>query len=872
MSWFVLVGYLAVCLTALVIAHGSELTFLPTLSPEAGASGLIWQVQTTFLSVGLAGLAIATQLFVDTPHAVGATRADVLRYAYVEEFVGLGLAANALLAVETIWLQSDAGVAVAVVGGLALTVAMMLISYIRVARLFGKPSLLDEVVKRSLARNLIDRLDTVARNYASATKQLEPLFEAGLTREPTVSASDYAPIRTPRGGLVLRRINPRPVRQALAALAPRVQSIPEAAAAMETSNYSPPEIVVSAEPGDRVRHGAVVFRVRGYSDVPAPVRERVETLLASSLEFEGREAVTPDEEISREISMLQDAVAAGIRAGAFGSASRALELIDAILREAWTAHIATQEAPRRTYSVRRRWLYGVLAEVELDAIQSPKAFTLFVHQAMARVLQVRDVKSTDYTDESLRSFTRIWSNALVAGNHQLDEYVDLILLDLQNLAEYSHLGEADGVDLRVRSSWAIVELVKLAVDARRFSAARAAANYLSGLFEYTDTNGHLRKHARAGQLVLSAWLAWQESRSDEILPRDEDLHRLLGPKGNRSDIVAAGLVVSNESTPFSRWQWWEAANLGPMQVKALEMNNYVLHAVARALIRSNGTLPKATSHDLNSFYTRLMPLLEEVDEALDHSATTLRANLSQEIERWKASEITALANAHVSDQKVGELKRAFEARLYSDSRISRRLPRSSSVPLDADAAMPVFGINYKIPRHYFVDEIFNSTYADPKDLGDMIAQAFIDAENRKIVDHLAALTTRRAKVRTDAVVRAIAKLGDDASKYILLAPFGGPDAEEWWEESLQASLKMVSVIETAALDDTLILFDPRRTLLSHIHPRTSGELEPVGETGIALGVIDDVNDQDDPKVRVEAGEYVVFWPGDDPFVHAFQSS
>ncbi|WP_207549387.1 hypothetical protein, partial [Mycobacteroides chelonae] len=63
-------------------------------------------MQTTFLSVGFAGFAIAAQLFAESPLAIGASRRQVLEYIGAGQFVGVGLAANAVIAIETIWLSS----------------------------------------------------------------------------------------------------------------------------------------------------------------------------------------------------------------------------------------------------------------------------------------------------------------------------------------------------------------------------------------------------------------------------------------------------------------------------------------------------------------------------------------------------------------------------------------------------------------------------------------------------------------------------------------------------------------------------------------------------------------------------------------------
>jgi hypothetical protein len=95
------------------------------LPAAPGGDGILWQVQTTFLSVGFAGLAIAAQLFAETPLAIGASRGRVLEQVWAGWFVGVGLVANAVIGVETIWLPSGIGVLGVTVFWFVPTVALL---------------------------------------------------------------------------------------------------------------------------------------------------------------------------------------------------------------------------------------------------------------------------------------------------------------------------------------------------------------------------------------------------------------------------------------------------------------------------------------------------------------------------------------------------------------------------------------------------------------------------------------------------------------------------------------------------------------------------------------------------------------------------
>jgi hypothetical protein len=156
---------MSAALLALAHYRGDSTWLAQHLPATKGSDGILWQVQTTFLSVGFAGLAIAAQLFAEAPLAIGASRGRVLEHIRASWFVGVGLVANAVLALETIWLPSTSGLAVSFAWSVA-TVIMLIVSTARLTRLFGHPSLLDEVVRSSMVETLSERLSEVSSKYA----------------------------------------------------------------------------------------------------------------------------------------------------------------------------------------------------------------------------------------------------------------------------------------------------------------------------------------------------------------------------------------------------------------------------------------------------------------------------------------------------------------------------------------------------------------------------------------------------------------------------------------------------------------------------------------------------------------------------------
>jgi len=166
--------------------------------------------------------------------------------------------------------------------------------------------------------------------------------------------------------------------------------------------------------------------------------------------------------------------------------------------------------------------------------------------------------------------------------------------------------------------------------------------------------------------------------------------------------------------------------------------------------------------------------------------------------------------------------------------------------------------------------VFNQTYADPKDLGQIIGQGFAEGEEQKIVSELRSLRDDALQPTAFVIRQEIEGLGSEAEHYVLVTPYGGlDDLKDWYSIELRDALERVTHIETGVLDAEALLFDRRKTLVSCRKPEDKEGLAPVDGTTIALGVFEDVQGGDEPQVRIETGEYFVVWPGEDPRVIRF---
>lgn len=848
--------------------------FVPTYAsagaPTAlGADAALWQVQTTLLSVGFAGLAIAAQLFADAPTAVGASRNRVLIYVRAGWFVGIGLTANLVIGIQTMWLSSTLGVLSVALFWFVPTVVFLVYSSVRLMALFGNPSRLDEVVRSSLIDNLANRLDISARNRVGSQRRLKPLDELGVRLGDLKVTPFVLRVPVPRAGLVVKGVSTPALRHALALLAPKI--VPAETDAQPTS-YFVPQISVDVSIGDRTRLGQTGFRVGSHEPLEERLQGELSRILQSSLEFEAADSVTPDEETSREVANLQDTIGVSLRAGAFETAERALELLAAAVRGVWTARPGRGETSNQVAARRPEWLFRSIWEVERDALLSPRSADMFVSRAMSRAIEAPTTNSLEYVEECLRSFEHLWIELLRGRDAAFEHVFDRICICLQNLAEFSFPFDGQRAELQARAAWTFVAIVKHSLDAQRGDAALRAARELAGLFEYGESKENGRNHLRAGQLVLSGWLRYLDSKSPKRAPKNAKLRGVVTPKASMQEILRAREVAEAMSS-YSRWDWWDMRSDSSKSSGILQMSRFIDLAELWALAESRGPLPEPLDQSTASLYERLLALANEQtgDEATALAA--LREVLIQRINEWRQAEQALLASEPISPARVTKIEDSLRKTLSSGIRLAAIIPNNQKISSMAEKDRPILGMNLRVPRDFLVDRIFNNTYTDSSDLGQMIARGFEDAEDARIVSILRRIATKTTAASEANVIKSIEALGNRAKHFVLLTPYGGLlDIDEWRSGALAEALGSVRRVEVSALETEAILFDPRSSIRSVRKPEQKEGLTPVDGTMISLGVIEDVRSEKEPQVRVEAGEHFVVWAGPRPNVEVFTES
>ncbi len=825
---------------------------------------VLWQVQTTFLSVGFAGLAVAAQLFSENPLAIGASRNHILHYVRAGWFAGVGLAGNVTIGVEALWLSTDIGLVVSTLW-FAFTVGLLAHSYLNLIKLLGTPSVLDEVVSSSLKGAIVRRLASPFSQSSEERIELESLFQVGPVSGTLGTSRQTLRVPVPRVEQVVKRIRPSVVRRAMMSLDPKPSSDdgPDQGVA-----YTKPHFSLLVESGDRTRAGDTAFTVKTAQKLDEETEVELVRLLQSSFEFERPDFVTVYEMTNREISTIKDAISVHLRMGAYSVAERSLELLGRVVREVWLTDSGT-DATRKSSFTRRDWLYRSTAEVEQDALLSRRACEMFVRQATQRTYEAARSGPIEYVEHSLTSFRRIWLQVIRNQNEDFRDIPLGIVSTLRSLTQHGFaINEKDRYELQARGVWAIVDIVKDASDCGDTESASLAAKTLTGLFKFSGST-HAKGQVRAGQLVISAWLEYLQDKKDIRAAHDPGLRALLALHGSPKEIVEARAIADRAASEFSRWDMWEVELSLSGEAQILEFSGYVDAVQVKSLLSTFDSLPSTLEHDVVDDYKRFLRLLQEKPEPKrTPREEDLMKRLEAAIEEWGSRENDRLSAQELSQERVALLHKGISDELNAGLRIAECIPNLAD---DAHASLQqdsVLGLNFRVSKHFFVDEIFNQTYADPQDLGNTIGRSMVAGEDRKILEQLKAGDSSIHNPTIEAIEGVVRSLGEQAQNYIFAIPFGGLDGD-WYAEDFQESLRELTCIETPVLEEEAILFDSRSSVVSTRAAEPKDGLSRVPDTTVAVGVFEFVGENDEPQVRVEVGEVLALSPGSAPHVHRF---
>lgn len=878
--------HLIVVLVALIAAKETVFPdFLSELSPDADQSlGLLWQVHAGFLAIAFAGLTIASQVYSHSPVAFGVARRSIFAYVHVPQILSAGLVGNLAIGLGATWLASDFASFV-LFAVAAITIGLVVSGYVRLHSLYTRPAEVDRLIEQSL-RSEVLALDAHRQGRIEAARIANAAaLRVGLVDNFSLASFEKFPIRYVEIERIVQAIDGRLLGLAISALQRRA-AVPSAS--FETSDKMPiglvsgaPQVILRTEPFATLRYGDALFEIGIPNGVTMTDADREDTSrqFHEAVSFFPQTFVDPEAAIIWELTAVQDVAAESLRAGAFGRAERALNLISQATEAGW----ARPPAPSKGWpdSLRGRdWLVRPFMNIERAAGGQDLVNTVLLDSAMSRCLSAIRHNQPDRFAAEIGSFLRIWE--LTLDQPLPSSTQERIMISLQNVAEYGVPNDYPIEQYKDVCTWLFVRLVKAAADARRHKLALRTARYFLGLYKFGEDKGTARLTAQRGRIALGAWLLLQRSR-DEII--DPELLTLILGGLTGSEVQTARGSLEERPNAVADWHHWESAESLPLEVRVLEIESYADAAAAIALTAGDNMVHAPKTQSEASDIQRILAQLDQVDDLLwaelklNASHGNLRAQLVAAEEGWRATENQRLAEAELSGTRIAKFIFGFSKAMDTPSRLAKYFKDNGTFDVPPELPPRVLGFKLRAPKHYFVEEVFNNTYAQPESLGSTLAASMLRGEEEGIVQVISESAPAPTAIKVAALVEQLAAL-DDPSKYLLITSFGGM-SDSWWEFISKADSTGVRLVEVGLgeeLSESIFLVH-HDAIVVQSEPEASDRLEPAGGSGIAIGVYNDQvpNENtgkyqgaaEEPNVIVEVGEKFAVWLLDASLIKVF---
>lgn len=873
----------AVLMLLLSFAQWGDPTFLPRFAPDAkSALGLMWQVHAGFLAIGFAGLTIASQVYADSPMATGVARRAILGEVRIGRILADGLVCNLLIAVGAIWLTTDAAVLLLFVLACAPTVGLIVQGYARLGSLYSDPAAVDLLIGVSLSEEVVKAVRLTDARAAEAAKLTGNFVDTGVLLETPATEFRRIDIQHLRGAVTVRNIRTETLRLAVDELnrwappgfiASTTQASPHPS---QPESLTRPRILMMVRPYRKLRPRAVMFSIIGddLTHIEAATIERVRALLLSAVEYEADSFVDAEERILREVNAVQDSANEALVSGAYKRAARAFELLERANEEGWA--VAGPGGTQFMDTSRRDWLVMPFAELEWAVGASTPAAGLLIDSAISRSIRAANDDNFDRFVADLMSFQRLWTSALESTDVGSDRSLERLMVAVQNLAEFVVGRESSKAAYREACVWVLVNFAKEASDGARHKIAKRTVDYLIRLFRFSNAEDGSLAAVRSGQLALAGWILLRRSKG--YLVDDQLLATLVGGF-SRTDVLVSRDHLHESSSPASGWQWWESQGSLALDAHVVEISGYVDIAAAIAYVKGHGPVDVPPSERTASDAGRISRAITGVDPEL-WAALSIQSNnlgyavssLERLVEQWQSAENLRLAQAPVSIERVLKFREAFAAAMNGPTRLADYFEAAADESIPPGIERRVLGLNSYVPKHYFVEEVFNSTYADPSDLGSNFARAMLAGEESGVVEALYGLTDDPVETTLSSLLGLLGDL-ERSEDFVLIVSFAGSDSGSWWAFSRavnEAAVRVLRVDMGDGRDFDALLVDTKNSLRVRRTAEQKTGLSPVADTHISVGVFDDAPEGDAPHARVEIGELTQTWSVDSPVVRRFR--
>lgn len=880
--WASLLGSLA-----LLVAFDKWLNmqFLPEFAPDnPGESlGMMWQVHAAFLGIGFAGLALASQVYSEPPIAPAAARRSLLEHLGLSQIVVHGLAASALMASATFWVPSDAAVVLMFVGFAVPSVLLVADGYHRLGNLYMSPIQVDGLIAEGLedhAQQIVARL--IDQQHDREVRLTQITSARILTKAPDESA-DRLDFRVGRSRGAVKDINKEVLAESLAI-------VDKAAAANVLANSTESSeptaigekglascLVIRALPHSVLQAHAVTFTLfgAGVNQLDAGVRSLLGRTLATAVIYQDPGWTDPLTELDRELGGIQDAACEALLGGSLHRGQRALELMDGLTGQIWS-----QSGPAVAEEVGdvRAWLFRPFATVERTTGGDPRAADVLISSATRRTLAAVRADDLNRFVLSLASYLRIWESLLKSAGPGVDDALERILVAMQNVAEYGLRGSSVVVDgFRREVAWAFVALARAALDSGHHESARRAANYHRRLFQYSREAAPSRLDVLVGRLVLSAWMLRMRDRGKAV---DREMLLEVTSSEARSSVLGALDASGRRNVQIANWHWWESDEALPLESSISRIAEYVDRAAALMYIRGSGRPAAPSTQQQADDLDRLIERIERINDGelvwlgLADSAGGLTEVLKGLRDAWSQQQAEELAGTELSRTRIDVFRSAFAKAMVGPTRLADFFPRAK--PGEVEPQLKNVGFNFLIAKHFFVDAIFDSTYADPEHVGGDLGRVALAAEERFVIDELRGLASlSQGDLGKFADRLEELTSGRQSGRVIVLLSFAAEVDDRWWQMQTtvsNSSARLVNVDLGEERGSEAIVVDLDSSIRVHRYPELEGTLLLAGESGFGVGVYPYQGQEVEPVARVEIGEWIGTLPVEEPLVEVWHVS
>lgn len=888
--------------------------------PAAASMETVWQVHATFASVGFAGLAIAFQVLGDPPLSAGSARQSVVAYLSFRRLLASGVLSNVVIGASAIWFANRATVAVAFVGVLVPSVALVAAAYGRLAHLFTTSMLIEKLTLAELERRMLAASTAAAAQEEAVTQVIEEIdAELGLVSGalPTEVNLPVRQVLSPYPAAFVASLRIGTMRRAADWIFDRA-SRSGGPAAYESSK----RVSVRVRPHRQCRPGDVLFEMHAWPGLSSADWAVVDRYLLSSVLFVSASEYDSRTVFEEEMAALQDSVLAAVRDQQLARLERGFKY-----------HHHVIDAARRgndpSAGLRDpRWFDMQMWEIDEAAAAASDRFALVViSDAQRMAMTAVNTGDVPWLQVALIRIQHAWSTMLQTKPTGAKNALESLLISLQNLGEFAVPLARTSPETTGAATRAVVDafasLAKEAFDANEASATDRVLGYMSGLWDLNRDEASARFGVRVAtaQAAVLAWMLMSHQRTSTAGTVDEVPLNAFRRRYRAPDLleVARSYQDARDESP---WRFWESRDALPLRAQVLKFDEFYWRALL--LLGAKGCLAvqahRVTAEDryvLRAMIDAEAGVLDVWDanqatrEPLDVFLSQLRA-LVADLDQQRRQEDAA---QDISTKKMDSFLEALAATVTGGARLAdflqhdRKLdgdqaggterpatapPSPPGVPADRSEAVEtedrfrvVGRIFNGIPRTFFIE---SEVLAFSDTLGQQIGATILREQDVHVLGTLLndeIVVEVASEVLREEVAKRASSFEDPVIVYN-----GQPNVEELLHLNFDAEDRVTVggfpayalYIGGSELLDGLLLIDRSTTPTFVFAPEPKPGMRPVPGTDVSVdvraadpvpaaegtgqtGATQGQGDHDEPMMSIETGQVMRYTADTTSVVH-----